>query len=111
MNVILGREARTAGSVQYTSPNYREGQQAIPSSLLDRVVAFVPQNDVYLREMTVHELVLHSAQSRLPTSLSREEVLQRVEDVLTQLQLQALRDVTVGALGGEQFGRHFSMSS
>eukprot|EP01034_Spumella_vulgaris_P036420 gene36420-44921_t len=108
MNVILGREDRTTGTVRYVSPNYKEGKQSIPCTLLDRIVAFVPQNDVYLREMTVYELVLHSAYCRLPISLTREQKLQRVEDVLTQLELQAIRDVTVGALGGSAGGSSLS---
>jgi len=99
MNVILGREHRTTGTVRYTSPNYKEGKQSVPSALLDRIVAFVPQNDVYLREMTVYELITHSACCRLPTSLTQSEVKQRVESVLEQLGLQSIRDVAVGAAG------------
>ena len=46
MNVILGREAATSGTIRYTSPAYKEGKEPIPCTTLDRVVAFVPQNDV-----------------------------------------------------------------
>jgi ABC-type multidrug transport system ATPase subunit len=96
MNVLLGREAQTSGSISYCSPEYAG---RLPSNLLDRVVAVVPQNDVCLREMTVYELVEHSALWRSPIKSARELVLRRVEQVLSELQLQHLRDVAVGGLG------------
>lgn len=98
MNVILGREALTAGDVSFVSDDYGGGR--IPAHLLDRIVAFVPQNEVYLREMTVEELVLHSARWRLPNQLDDAKIRERVEEVLSQLQLQHLRHVVVG--GSEQ---------
>jgi ABC-type multidrug transport system ATPase subunit len=97
MNVILGREARTAGEVSYQSDDFAG---KIPRHLLPRIVAFVPQNDVYLREMTVYELISHSARWRLPTSLTSDKIAERVEEVLDQLQLQHLRDVQVGGQQG-----------
>lgn len=103
MNVILGREQKTAGEVSYLSDDFAG---KIPSALLPRIVAFVPQNDVYLREMTVYELISHSARWRLPTSLSAAKIAARVEEVLDQLQLQHLRDVQVG--GGQQGGSSLS---
>lgn len=94
MNVILGREARTSGDVAYVSDDV-EGK--ISPSLLPRLVAFVPQNDVYLREMTVYELIMHSAKWRLPSSFTTAMIEDRVEEVLEQLQLQHLRNVQVGS--------------
>lgn len=96
MNVILGREAATAGEISYYSDDYAG---KIPAKLLDRIIAFVPQTDVYLREMTVYELIEHSARWRLPTFLSEDKIHERIEEVLAQLQLQHLRDITVGGLG------------
>ncbi len=105
MNVILGREAASAGKITYRSCDKREtvgnsDGNAIPVDMLDRIVAFVPQNDIYLREMTVEELVMHSARWRLPSHLSDDKILQRVEEVLTQLGLQHLRKVQVGGGNG-----------
>eukprot|EP01039_Chlorochromonas_danica_P003582 gene3582-3923_t len=96
MNVILGREAKTGGKVNFLSPDFLG---RIPPTLLDRVVAFVPQTDVYLREMTVYELILHSALWRSSASLSREDVEHRVEQVLDELQLTHLKDIPVGGDG------------
>lgn len=96
INVLLGREAKTAGDIQFYSESTAD---RLPARLVDRIVAFVPQNDVYLREMTVLELVRHSALWRLPSVLSRQYIDDRVEEVLTQLQLQHIRDCVVGGMG------------
>lgn len=102
MNVILGREEKTSGEVSYLSDDF---PGKIPGDLLPRIVAFVPQNDVYLREMTVYELISHSARWRLPSSLSADKISERVEEVLDQLQLRHLRDIQVG---GQQGGSALS---
>eukprot|EP01038_Epipyxis_sp_PR26KG_P011779 gene11779-15760_t len=98
MNVLLGREDRTDGTIEYSTPDFGG---KIPSQLLDRVVAFVPQNDVYLREMTVEQLVTYSAKWRLPSCYTKANIDERVEDVLSQLQLQHLRHTVVGGFGSE----------
>jgi ABC-type multidrug transport system ATPase subunit len=95
MNVILGREAKTAGEISYLSKDYHATKK-IPSKLLDRIIAFVPQNDIYLREMTVYELIEHSARWRLPSFFTNEQIYQRIDEVLVQLQLEHLKDITVG---------------
>jgi ABC-type multidrug transport system ATPase subunit len=94
MNAILGREAVTSGEISYQSKDYPGGK--IPARILDRIVAFVPQNDVYLREMTVYELVEHSARWRGTVDMTKEIIDARIEEVLTQLQLQHLRNTPVG---------------
>jgi len=98
MNVLLGRENRTSGDIEYRTPEF---ENRIPSKLLDRVIAFVPQNDVYLREMTVEQLVTYSAKWRLPACYQPNHIAERVDDVLTQLQLQHLRHTVVGGLGSD----------
>jgi len=99
MNCILDREHKTSGEISFLSNDY---SGKIPKKVLDRIVAFVPQNDVYLREMTVYELVLHSARWRLPSSLSDQQILSRVDEVLSQLQLSHLKDMQVGGNGTKE---------
>lgn len=103
MNVILGREAATGGKVFYTTHDpqaTKDYSKGIPSEILDRVVAFVPQTDVYLREMTVYELIEHSARTRLPTAKSEEEIQELINNTLRQLNLEDIKDVVVGSTSG-----------
>lgn len=113
MNVLLGREKQTSGTVGYylqsavaAEPNPpvksdgRAGEQApLPTSVLERIIGFVPQNDIMLREMTVEQVLLHSARARLPTSMSEAEIAVRVEAVMVRLNLRPLRHVVIGGTG------------
>jgi ABC-type multidrug transport system ATPase subunit len=65
MNCLLGREMKTSGSIVYstvTNSVFRAGNTGpgqgveLTASQLQRVVAFVPQNDVFLRSMTVSQV-------------------------------------------------------
>ena len=47
---------------------------ALPPVLLERVVSFVPQTDVLLPEMTVRQLLTHSAQMRCSRDTTTSEV-------------------------------------
>lgn len=124
MNVILGRERANEGVISYFEQRSKKKlsmneEDKISPKILDRIVAFVPQNDVCLREMTVEELVTHSASWRCPAICSNQEVLNRVDEVLSQLQLQHIRYQTVGgasstgksSLGVERYLRKFFGSS
>jgi ABC-type multidrug transport system ATPase subunit len=102
MNVILGREAATSGEIGYFSSDYSSNNGKIPSKLLDRIVAFVPQNDIYLREMTVYELISHSARWRLPSFYTEEQLNTRIEEVISQLQLNHLRDFAIGGTNAKR---------
>jgi hypothetical protein len=57
MNVLIGRENRTSGDVAYTddfsNSTTTKTKKKLSSALLDRIIAFVPQNDVYLREIKI----------------------------------------------------------
>lgn len=99
MNVLLGRENATGGTVQYSlqsNPN-----QFLSSSLLQKIVGFVPQTDVMLRELTVEQLLYHSARTRLPVTINEEGIQERVESILTKLNLQHLRETIIGGANGQ----------
>jgi ABC-type multidrug transport system ATPase subunit len=90
MNVLLSREYKTSGTVNY----YVEGcSQSMPPHILEKIVAFVPQTDVLLCEMTVYQLLKHSAVMRLPPTTSLAEIDKRVEYALEKLEISHIRDV------------------
>jgi ABC-type multidrug transport system ATPase subunit len=111
MNVILGREMKTSGEIAFLSKDYYQATKKIPAGLLDRIVAFVPQNDIYLREMTVYELIEHSARWRLPSFFTKEQIYRRIEEVLAQLQLEHLKDITVGGFSTQIYANQKSMNN
>jgi ABC-type multidrug transport system ATPase subunit len=60
------------------------------------VIGFVPQDDIMLTELSVEEIVMHSALMRLPTTWSYEKKVARVDEVLESLQIDHIRDSVVG---------------
>lgn len=96
MNALMGKESICGGTIEYSDA--RSGCK-IAQSALKTSVAFVPQDDVLLREMTVEQLLYQSAAWRLPTDMSKDEKYRYVEDVISKLKLGAIRHTVVG--GGE----------
>jgi len=99
MNVLLGRERATAGKVTFLPPA-APGSDVPPTPLRDsemaRLIGFVPQTDVMLRDLTIYNLLEHSARSRLPPSIDAAGITSRVEDVLARLGIGHLRHAVVG---------------
>jgi ABC-type multidrug transport system ATPase subunit len=90
MNVLLSREYKTSGVVNF----YVEGcSSAMPPEILEKIVAFVPQTDVLLCEMTVYQLLKHSAIMRLPPTTSLKEIEAKIDFVLEKLEITHIRDV------------------
>ena len=98
MNVLLGRENATAGTVQYSL--HSSPDTYLSSSLLQKIVGFVPQTDVMLRELTVEQVLYHSARSRLPVNITEEGIQERVEAIITKLGLNHLRETIIGGIDG-----------
>jgi ABC-type multidrug transport system ATPase subunit len=61
-----------------------------------KLVGFVPQEDIMLRELTVEENIRHSAFMRLPSELSRKEKKERVYQVMESLDLIRIRNSVIG---------------
>lgn len=61
-----------------------------------KLVGFVPQEDIMLRELTVEENIRHSALMRLPADWTKERKLQRVAQVMESLELTQIKDSIIG---------------
>lgn len=94
MNVLLGREDQTSGTVKFSVAG-----KELSVSDMRNVVGFVPQTDVMIRDLTVKQLLEHSARTRLPPSLGETAIMAKVEDVLQRLGIARFRDSVVGNTG------------
>jgi len=65
LNVLMGKVKRTGGSL------FINGKEE-EISKFKKVIGYVPQEDVMIRELTVKENIAFSAQIRLPTWTERE---------------------------------------
>ncbi|KAF9358188.1 hypothetical protein BGX26_002309 [Mortierella sp. AD094] len=61
-----------------------------------KLIGYVPQEDVMMRELTVHDILLHSAYMRLPSSLKRTQMTEKVLEIIDFLGLNSVMDSVVG---------------
>jgi len=61
-----------------------------------KLIGFVPQEDVMLRELTVQDILLHSAYMRLPTSWTKKQKKEKVLEVIHFLELDNVMNSNIG---------------
>ncbi|KAK3837381.1 MAG: hypothetical protein J3R72DRAFT_512813 [Linnemannia gamsii] len=61
-----------------------------------KLIGFVPQEDVMMRELTVHDVLLHSAYMRLPSDLKHSQKTEKVLEIVDFLGLNSVMDSVVG---------------
>ena len=98
MNVILGREIQTSGNIEFISD---KTGVSLPSKFVKNHVAFVPQSDILIRDLTVNQLLYHSARTRLPKGTTSSYTDELVNTVLSRLGIKALRHLKVGGGGSK----------
>ena len=108
MSCLLGREVITSGSIEFlaavTGANHGGGEGGNSSSALEplsstqqqRLVGFVPQFDVFLRVMTVVQLLTHSARTRLPSTMTESDIQRVVGTVMVLLGVDHLAHCVAG---------------
>ncbi len=66
------------------------------------MVGYVPQDDIIHRELTVANALRYAAQLRLPPDTTPEEIDQRIERVLEEVEMVAQKEQVVSSLSGGQ---------
>jgi ABC-type multidrug transport system ATPase subunit len=59
-------------------------------------IGYVPQEDIMHRDLTVFEVLFHSAMLRLPRDLPRQAVVEHVEKLLVRMGIDHIRDSVIG---------------
>ncbi|KAJ3086225.1 hypothetical protein HK102_013397 [Quaeritorhiza haematococci] len=75
------------------------GRKTKPDEL-KRIAGFVDQEDVFLPTMTVWEALMFSARLRLPESMTHEDRVKRVQEVVDELGLGRVVNSRIGGAGG-----------
>ncbi|KAJ3069573.1 hypothetical protein HDU98_007365 [Podochytrium sp. JEL0797] len=89
MNVLMGKVDKTGGK---TLINGQESEV----HLYRKIIGYVPQEDVMLKELTVRENILHSARVRLPRSWSDKQIQNHVDNILETLKLSHIANSIIG---------------
>ncbi|KAI8853994.1 hypothetical protein BC829DRAFT_381042 [Chytridium lagenaria] len=94
MNVLMARLPVRGGKL------YINGQEA-EMNKYKKIIGYVPQDDIMLRELTVRENIKHSASIRLPSDWSGKTVEEFVDSVMDVLNLSHMK-LPVGVSGGQR---------
>ncbi|APA14592.1 hypothetical protein sscle_13g093620 [Sclerotinia sclerotiorum 1980 UF-70] len=84
------------GKLKNTSGTTYVNGDARGMSEFKKIIAYIPQDDVVLSELTVRENILHSARIRLPRSWAEKEIERYVDDLLSCLGLSHIQNSLVG---------------
>ncbi|KAJ3336599.1 hypothetical protein HDU91_001727, partial [Kappamyces sp. JEL0680] len=94
LNTLAGRIANTT-NLSPDSEILVDGLPRDPNSW-NLQCAYVEQDDILFRNLTVFETLLYSARLRLPSKYTLEEKIKRVNAVIAQLGLEACRNNRIG---------------
>eukprot|EP01114_Cavostelium_apophysatum_P015588 TRINITY_DN4279_c0_g1_i1.p1 TRINITY_DN4279_c0_g1~~TRINITY_DN4279_c0_g1_i1.p1 ORF type:complete len:767 (-),score=153.56 TRINITY_DN4279_c0_g1_i1:58-2358(-) len=88
MNALLGKISLSGGSIKVNGHNLKTNMK--------KSIGFVPQDDVMLTNMTVRNVLMHSALTRLPTSYTLAKRTAVVDEVIQILQLEGVENTIIG---------------
>jgi ABC-type multidrug transport system ATPase subunit len=100
MDCLNGRRRATGGKVLANGEDFYRHFNNFRQSL-----GYVPQKDIVHGGLTVFKALLYTAKLRLPTDTSAEELRERVETVIGEMQLGPHRDTQIERLSGGQIKR------
>ncbi|KNE55335.1 hypothetical protein AMAG_01237 [Allomyces macrogynus ATCC 38327] len=89
ISLLMNPKLRTKGEVCI-------GGRKEELSKYAKLVGFVPQEDIMLRELTVDDILTHSARMRLPAGTSKDDVTNKVNSVVSFLQLSHVSGSAIG---------------
>ena len=99
MNTLNGNNPATGGKV------FIHGLELTANyNMLKRKIGFVPQDDIVHHGLSVEKSLYFAAKLRLPNDTSEQEIKERIDEVLTSLNINdpEIRKNKVGSLSGGQ---------
>lgn len=97
MNAMSGFEQATSGSVFVNGTDLYRNYM-----VLKNMIGYVPQQDIIYDNITLQKMLEYSAKMRMSEDLSAEERSERVDEVLSMVELEEHRDKFVRSLSGGQ---------
>lgn len=90
INLITGKVPLTEGRILVNDEEMPGVQK------FQKLVGFVPQEDVMLRELTVRDNIQFSARYRLPVKLSKEQIERKVDSCINELGIPHVQHSVIG---------------
>lgn len=100
VRTLLGQVTPSKGEIRFGSLRVSGD-----SEILSGLIGYVPQKEIVHDELPVRRALQYAAKLRLPPSLSRQEVAERIRAIETDVGIAHLHDTTVGNLSGGESKR------
>lgn len=97
LDALSGLRPAQEGSVFYNGQDYYHNFAAFSTQL-----GYVPQDDIIHRELTVERALYYAARLRLPRDFQEEQIEQRIEEVLDDVEMRHRRKLLIHQLSGGQ---------
>ena len=97
MNCINGFEPATEGRVLINGTDLYKNYQSVKSS-----IGYVPQQDIVHDNLTLEDMLTYTGKLRLPADITKNELSQRVAEVLDMVDLTQQKDTFIKKLSGGQ---------
>jgi ABC-type multidrug transport system ATPase subunit/ABC-type multidrug transport system permease subunit len=97
MDALNGLRPAQKGGVYYNGKDYYRHLAAFSTQL-----GYVPQDDIIHRDLTVERALYYTARMRLPDDFTEEQIKQRIDEVLDDVEMKYRRNMLVSKLSGGQ---------
>lgn len=90
ISLVTGKAQRTTGTIRVN------GNEVDGLGNFKKLVGFVPQEDIMLRELTVRDNIAFSAHYRLPKELTEQEIQGKINHTLAVLDIAHVQHTVIG---------------
>src|SRR6266851_3035535 len=97
LNALSGLKPAHEGKVLYNGQDYYRNLAAFNTQL-----GYVPQDDIVHRDLTLERALFYAAKMRLPNDFTGEQIQQRIDEVLEDVELTGRRKLLIKKLSGGQ---------
>ena len=97
LDALNGLRPAQRGNVLFNGQDYYKNMAAYSTQ-----IGYVPQDDIVHRDLTVERALYYAAKIRLPSDFTEEQIEQRINEVLEEVELTHRRSLMVRDLSGGQ---------
>ncbi len=97
MKALCGLQPANEGRVLYNGQDYYSNLAAFSTQL-----GYVPQDDIVHKDLTVERALYYAAKMRLPNDFTEEQIRQRINEVLDDVELAGRQKLLIKKLSGGQ---------
>ena len=97
LDALNGLRPAQNGSVLFNGQDYYKNMASYSTQ-----IGYVPQDDIVHRDLTVERALYYAAKIRLPSDFTEEQIEQRINEVLEEVELTHRRSLMVRDLSGGQ---------